>query len=170
LMTTIIVNWWTTEICIRYRRSFASIISNVLLIWVALFVECYGILFKTSVIVSIMIGAFITLLYGRSIWNQYREGKRSRRNAKRYIVHAAKIIVTVCVLIFITVTAENQNFISTNMGADSPSKDCIATWSEEKTMKENMNVIQQFDTNLWRKLSEKEKLEVCQTVCMVESN
>lgn len=171
LMSVVIVSWWSTKICIRYRQNFVSIGTNVLLMCMVLLVMFYGVQFKAEIIVSSIIGVCISLLYARAVWNQYHARKRRKRNARRYTIHAVKIIITICVLTSITVAVGNNNLWSSYEEPDTPAKTCLVTWSEEKTMKENMDVIQQFgDEDLWKDLPEDDKLSACQTVCMVESN
>lgn len=132
LVITVSVNL-SAFICIRYRRNWVGILTNAASLCAWLFILCCFTIFYLRIFVATGVCAVFVWLYARIVWRQHRDGKRSRENAVRYTIHAAKGLFGICIVsvMFISVGIEQVSF-----GHETEENIYI----EEKILDNNMDV------------------------------
>lgn len=163
-------------ITFKKRRTFLSVIVNcisslALYTVITYFSYLYSMILIITVVAMILSVLYIVPFITRKINPDYDKIKRKeiRRKRLRYSFLGARTITALCfsvLIAYITWGSITGSYILQPKTV--PTKNTV--YSEEYTIKNNINTLKKLKQEEWTKLTIQEKLEVLQVVCNVERN
>ena len=170
---TILFVTWSAYFCCQYRRNWVSIMTNATSLCAILFIlRCFSYSYP-RIMIATGVCVLLSWVYARTVFRQSRDGRRTRENARRYTVHAVKNLFAICLITAMIIPAgggspwkllDPQPAYGQGMEAEA------VTWSEEKSLKRNMDVISTFDPEIFKTLSEEGRRNAVQVAHRVEAN